>query len=36
MTQVRFYENIDDLLLKFAVIMARYEDGWLFCRHKQR
>ncbi len=26
----------DDGLLKFAVIAARYGDGWIFCRHKQR
>jgi len=36
MIEVKFYDTIDDGLLKFAVIMARYENGWLFCRHKQR
>ena len=36
MIEVKFFDTIDDGLLKFAVIMARYGDGWLFCRHKQR
>ena len=36
MIEVKFYDTADDALLKFAVIMARYKDGWLFCRHKQR
>ena len=33
---VKFFDTADDALLKFADIMARYGDGWLFCRHKQR
>ena len=36
MIEVKFFDTIDDGLLKFAVIMARYGNGWLFCRHKQR
>ncbi len=28
--------EVDDALLKFAVIAARYGDGWIFCKHKQR
>lgn len=38
MGAVRFLaENeVDDSLLKFAVIAARYEDKWVFCRHKMR
>ena len=36
MIEVKFFNTVDDSLLKFAVIMARYVDGWLFCRHKQR
>ena len=36
MIEVKFFDTVDDSLLKFAVIMARYRDGWLFCRHKQR
>ncbi len=36
MPDVKFFDTVDDSLLKFAVIMARYGNGWLFCRHKQR
>jgi len=35
---VRFHEceQIADNLLKFAVIMAKHGDRWIFCRHKKR
>ena len=35
---VKFHENqqIDDELLMFAVIMANYENKWIFCRHQDR
>lgn len=37
MTQVRFYEQADDPLLKFAVIVAKTRDGkWVFCKHRER
>lgn len=36
MTQVRFYENINDELLKFAVIIAKTGGKWVFCKHKER
>ena len=36
MTQVRFYENIDDLLLKFAVIITKSAEKWVLCKHKER
>lgn len=38
MTQVSFHDpiQIPDQLLKFAVIAARYQGKWVFCRHKQR
>lgn len=29
-------QDIDDHLLKFAVIAARYQNQWVFCRHKAR
>ena len=29
-------QQVDDGLLKFAVIAARYENQWVFCRHKER
>ena len=28
--------EIEDSLLRFAVIAARYRDKWVFCRHKER
>ncbi len=36
MTQVRFYENIDELMLKFAVIITKSAGKWVFCKHKER
>lgn len=34
--EVKFYENINDELLKFAVIIARHQGKWVFCKHKER
>lgn len=28
--------TVDDSLLRFVVIAARYRDQWVFCRHKER
>ncbi len=36
MTNVRFYENVDDKLLKFAVIISKHDNKWVFCKHKER
>lgn len=38
MEKVSFYNvtEIDDSKLKYAVIAARFENKWVFCRHKQR
>ena len=38
MTDVKFYHNseIADNELRFAVIAARYDDKWIFCRHRER
>ncbi len=33
---VRFYEETEDSLLKFAVIVARTEGKYVFCKHKSR
>ena len=35
---VKFYEigKIDDSRLKYAVIVARYMDKWIFCKNKTR
>ena len=33
---VKFYETVEDSLLKFAVIIARSGGKWVLCKHKQR
>lgn len=33
---VKFYDSVDDDLLKFAVILAKTEGKWVFCRHRER
>lgn len=35
-TIVKFYDSADDSLLKFAVIIARKDDRWVFCKHRDR
>ena len=34
--EVKFYDDVDDGLLKYAVIIARYQGKWVFCRHRDR
>lgn len=34
--EVNFYEDVEDCLLKFAVIISRFEGKWVFCKHKKR
>jgi len=34
--QVKFYETASDAELKFAVIAAKYEGKWVFCKHRCR
>lgn len=36
--EVRFYEisEVDDSLLKYAVIAAKYMEKWVFCKNKTR
>lgn len=36
MTEVKFYEHIDDELLKFAVIISKSRNQYIFCKHKDR
>ena len=36
MTEVKFYEEAADELLKFAVIIAKSGDKWIFCKHRDR
>ena len=35
-TGVRFYDKVDDALLKFAVSIARSNGKWVFCKHRER
>lgn len=35
-TEVKFYDSVDDSLLKFAVILARKDGQWIFCKHRDR
>ncbi|MDO4340622.1 MAG: NUDIX domain-containing protein [Eubacteriales bacterium] len=34
--KVKFYENAEDSLLKFAVIVSKANGRWVFCKHKER
>ena len=36
MVEVKFYDKVEDSLLKFAVIIAKTEGKWIFCKHKER
>ena len=36
MIEVKFYVETADDLLKFAVIIARKDGKWIFCKHKER
>lgn len=34
--EVRFYDSVEDALLKFAVIIAKADGKWVFCKHRER
>ena len=36
MVEVKFYDNVADELLKFAVIISKTDNKWVFCKHKER
>ena len=36
MVEVKFYDRVDDSLLKFAVIITKTEGKWVFCKHRER
>ena len=36
MVEVKFYDEVDDRLLKFAVIIAKTNGKWVFCKHRER
>ncbi len=35
-TLVNFYDDVDDDLLRFAVIIAVHNGKYIFCKHKER
>lgn len=35
-TVIRFYEQANDTLLKFAVVLTKSNGKWVFCKHKAR
>lgn len=36
MTEIKFYDQMPDELLKFAVIIAKHNGKWVLCKHKER
>lgn len=34
--EVKFYDSVDDSLLKFAVIISKSNGKWVLCKHKAR
>lgn len=36
MTEVKFYDTVKDSLLKFAVIIAKADGKFVFCKHEKR
>lgn len=34
--EVKFYDVVEDSLLKFAVIISKSNGKWVFCKHKER
>lgn len=36
MVEVKFYDNVDDKLLKFAVVISKTNGKWVFCKHRER
>ena len=35
MLEVKFYDTVDDSLLKFAVIISKSDNKWVVCKHKE-
>ena len=36
MVDVKFYDEADDKLLEFAVIISKADNKWVFCKHRDR
>ncbi len=35
MLEVKFYDEVDDSLLKFEVIISKSNGRWVFCKHEE-
>ena len=36
MVHVKFYDKVEHSMLEFAVIIARTNGKWIFCKHRER
>ena len=36
MPEIKFYDTVEDSLLKFAVIISKSKGKWVLCKHKER
>lgn len=36
MLEVKFYDHIADDKIKFAVVVSKSKERWVFCRHRER
>ena len=36
MLEVKFYEDVEDTLVKFAVIISKTDGKWVLCKHRER
>ncbi len=36
MLELYFYDEVDDNLFKYAVIISKTDGKWVFCKHKER
>ena len=34
--EVKFYDTVNDELMKFAVVISQSNGKWVFCKHKER
>lgn len=34
--KIEFHENVNDDLLKYAVVIAKYQGKWAYCKHRER
>lgn len=36
MLEIKFYDDVEDDILRFAVIISRASGKWVFCKHRER